>query len=72
MALKKVSVNVKLNNGVDDKGSVKTVGISLGTLNVNTFEDSKALAIINLLKACLAKSVYAVEKTELSELAANA
>lgn len=66
----KVSINVKLNDGVDETGSVKTVGVSLGSLSVSGFDADKALEVVNLLGACLTKTVYTVEKTEVTTLSA--
>ena len=66
--LKKVSVNVKLDNGTDAAGNVKTVGVSLGTLSTSGFDANKVMAIVPLLEPCLTKSVYSVEKVEVSTL----
>ena len=68
--LKKVSVNVKLNNGTDSQGNVKTVNVGLGTLSTTGFNADKALAVVSLLGPCLSKTVYAVEKVEVSTLTA--
>lgn len=65
--LVKVSVVAKLNDGVkDDK--IQTVSLSLGNLNVNTYDDQKAVNIMNLLKPCLAKDVYQTQKVAVSTL----
>ncbi len=69
---KKVSVNIKLNNGTDSAGNVNTVTISLGKLSLTGFNADKALAVTSLLTPCLTKAVYAVEKVEVSTLTANA
>ncbi len=66
--LKKVSVNVKLDNGTDSLGNVKTVSVNLGTLSVQNFDAAKAMAIVNLLDRCLVKEVYSVEKVEVSTM----
>ena len=66
-AVKKVSVNIKLNNGTTN-GVVKTLSLSLGTLNKTSFDAQKAMNIVNLLGDCLSKPVYAVEKVEVSTL----
>ena len=70
--LQKVSVSVKLNNGTDAQGNTKTVGISLGSLNKDSFDADKALAIVSALGPCLDKSVESVEKTEVSTITAAA
>ncbi len=66
--LKKVSVNVKLDNGTDALGNVKTVSVNLGNLSVQNFDAAKAMAIVNLLEPCFTKTVYSVEKVEVSTL----
>lgn len=68
--LKKVSVNVRLENGTDDDGNMKYVSISLGKLSVSNFNADQALAIVTLLAPCLNKTVGLVEKTEVSTLTA--
>ena len=65
--LTKVNVALKLNNGTKD-GNVQTVDVSLGTLNINTYDNQKAMNIINLLKPCLDKDVYKVQKVATSTL----
>ena len=65
---KKVSVNVKLDNGTDDKGNVRTVNLSLGNLSLSGFDAAKAMAVVNLIKPCLCHTVYNVEKVEVSDL----
>lgn len=69
---KKVSVNIKLNNGTDSAGNVKTVSVNLGKLSLTRFDADKVLAVKTLLEPCLAKTVHAVEKVEVSTLTANA
>ena len=68
--LKKVSVNVKLDNGTDSEGNIKTVSVSLGSLSKDNFDADKALAIVSQLGPCLSKTVEAVEKVEVSTLTA--
>lgn len=68
--LKKVSVSVKLDNGVDSEGNIKMVSLSLGSMDKDSFNADKALAIVSLLGPCLSKTVEAVEKTEVSTLTA--
>ncbi len=66
--LTKVSVVTKLNNGTGEDGKVKTLSLNLGSLDVDTYEDQKAMNIVNLLRPCLAKEVYEVQKVEVSIL----
>ncbi|MBQ7197076.1 MAG: hypothetical protein IJS40_06665 [Synergistaceae bacterium] len=65
--LNKISVTAQLNNGTKD-GKVKTLSLSLGTLNTNRYNDQKAMNIVNALEPCLSKSVYEVLKVEVSKL----
>ena len=65
--LTKISVNTKLNNGTKD-GKVTTVNVSLGTMNTSTYNDQKAMNIVDLLEPCLAKEVVGVQKVEVSDL----
>ncbi len=65
--LNKVSVTAQLNNGTKD-GKVKTLSLSLGSLDVNRYDNQKAMNIVNALEPCLSKSVYEVLKVEVSKL----
>ena len=65
--LEKDSVNIQLNNGEAD-GKVKTVSVSLGSLSTQRYDDQKAVNIVNLLRPCLSKPVFAVKKVEVSSL----
>ncbi|MBR1486953.1 MAG: hypothetical protein IJ597_06850 [Synergistaceae bacterium] len=65
--LTKVSVVAKLNNGTKD-GKVQTLGLSLGDLNIESYDDQKAMNVVNLLKPCLNKDVYEVQKVAVSVL----
>ena len=65
---KKISVNVKLDNGTDEKGNVRTVNLGLGNLSLSGFDAEKAMAVVDLIKPCLCHTVYSVEKVEVSEL----
>ena len=65
--LTKVSVVAKLNNGTkDDK--VQTLSLSIGDLNIDSYDDQKAMNVVNLLKPCLNKDVYEVQKVAVSVL----
>ena len=66
---KKVSVSIKLNNGVDSDGNVQTVSISLGSLNLTGYDDAKALAIVSALDDCLDLPVYSVDKSYVTTIA---
>lgn len=65
--LTSTKINIMLNNGTKD-GKVKTLTVSLGSLNNDRYDNQKAMNIVNALEACLAKSVYEVIKVETSKL----
>ena len=65
--LTKVSVVLKLNNGTIN-GKVQTVSLSLGDLNINTYDKEKAMNIVNLLSPCLDKDVYEVQEIPVNVL----
>lgn len=64
----KIAVNLLLNNGTTQTGSVKTATVGMGTINKDTFDVDKALAIAELIAQCLAKSVYKVRKVQYDEI----
>ena len=65
--LTKVSVVLKLTNGTIN-GKVQTVSLSLGDLNINTYDKEKAMNIVNLLSPCLDKDVYEIQEVAVSVL----
>ena len=67
---KRVSVSLKLNNGVSDKGTTKTVSLGLGTLDKTAYDAQKAMNIVALLTPCLSKELVTVEKTAVDTLTA--
>ena len=62
----KYRVNARFNNGLDPDGNVKTFGVSLGTLSLSGYTDSKALAIASALENCYSQQLYSVEKVATS------
>ena len=66
-AVRKLSVNVKLNNGTS-AGVVKTVTVGLGGLSTTGWDGQKAMNVVSLLGDCLSKPVYSVEKVAVSTL----
>ena len=68
--LRKVSVNVKLNDGTDAEGKARYVSLSLGNLSEENFDADKALAIVTALAPCLSKTVSSVEEVRVSTLTA--
>lgn len=69
--LSKVVYQMKLNNGVDMSGNVKTVNVSLGTINANAADDDKALAITNAIGPCLSKAIYFLARVDTSGIEAE-
>ena len=65
--LTKVSVVLKLNNGTIN-GKVQTVSLSLGDLNIDTYDKEKAMNIVNLLSPCLDKDVYEIQEIPVNVL----
>ena len=68
--LQKVSVNIKLNNGTDADGKLRTVSVTLGNLSASNFDADKALAIITALEPCLSKTVNSVNMVQTSTITA--
>ena len=68
--LKKISVNVKLNNGTDSEGNVRLVSVTLGNLSEENYDNDKVLAVVTALAPCLSKTVSSIEKVEVSSLSA--
>jgi len=69
--LTKVSVVAKLNNGTSAEGKLKTLSLSIGDLNIDRYDDQKAMNVVNLLRPCLAKDVYEVQKVAVSVLSSS-
>lgn len=66
-----IKVNVVLSNGTNANGTVKTINLSLGSLDKDAFNADKAMAIIDLLEPCLEKTRLRVEKHETSSLTSS-
>lgn len=62
----KIQCKVLLDNGVDAKGNVKTVSISLPTVSRTGYTDARFIAVSEALEPCLDKTVYALNKVETS------
>ncbi len=63
----KVAYQLKLNNGVSPSGTIKTLTIPLGrSINKNTANNDKALAIANAVGHILSKTVYMLVRTDTS------
>jgi len=53
----KITYTMKLRNGVDDQGNVKTVNLNLGKLSLMGFNVQNAANLASLLTQVLDKSV---------------
>lgn len=60
----KRTATLKLNNGTDSSGNIKTVSLNLGSLDVANWDADKAMAIMNALAPCLKKTVHQRTTTE--------
>ena len=67
---KSLKVSLKLNNGVSDTGTTKTVSVSLGSMSTTAFDAEKAMNIVAVLSPCLSKELLRVEKTAVDILTA--
>lgn len=70
VTLKKVTVNLVLNNGTDSQGHVKTVNSSLGNLSETNYDDDKALAVVSALQPCMSKTLVSVQRNDINNLTA--
>lgn len=61
--LKKRTFSAKLDNGRDSEGNVRTVSISMGSVNKDRWDNEKALNIAGALEPCLSKDISALEST---------
>ena len=62
--LDKVSVKMKLNNGRDSAGNVKTVTSNLGNLDPNGYDATKAVAVIEALTPLFSKGVHTIVEVD--------
>lgn len=67
---RKISVNIKLDDGVDSQGNAKYVTISLGKISLTGYNQDKAVALVNLLTPCLDKTHHATEEVKVNTLTA--
>ncbi len=66
--LEKVAVKMLLNNGQDSHGNNRTVSVSLGSLNHETYDMSKVMAIVENLVPCFSKTLSTVQEVRTSTL----
>ncbi len=62
------AITLRLNNGSNADGTVKTIGLNLGKLNKTTFDAQKVVNIVKALTPCLDRRLYSVVKTEVSTI----
>ncbi|MBQ7578777.1 MAG: hypothetical protein IJT21_10995 [Synergistaceae bacterium] len=67
---KRLAVSLKLNNGVSDKGTTKTLSVSLGSMSKTAFDADKVMNIVAVLSPCFSKELLRVEKTAVDILEA--
>ena len=67
-ALRKISVNIQLNNGTDTYGQDRYVSISLGNLSEENYDADKVYSVIEALAPCLSKTVSSVNEVRVSTL----
>ena len=67
--LKKIAVNLILNNGTSTSGAVKTLSISMGTISNTGYDATKCNTLGGLISQCLAKPIYDLRKVETKSIA---
>ncbi|MBQ7665408.1 MAG: hypothetical protein IJS42_01695 [Synergistaceae bacterium] len=67
------TVKMLLNNGSDPTtGEIRTVGVSIGSLNASAYDADKALAIASAVSQCLTKTLYRTQEITKNYIAASA
>lgn len=64
----KRTATMLLNNGVSPTGTVKTVSVSIGTLNPSAWNLQKASNIVNAMSGCLTKAMTAARHVDTYEM----
>lgn len=59
--LKKLSTVIKLENGSTSSGAVKTVNVSIGTLDKSSYDVNKIFNIVSALEAVFDKEISTVQ-----------
>lgn len=71
----KYAVSLKLNDGTTSTGAMKTVSLSLGSLDKTRYEadtsHAKAMGLVALLEPVLSKAVVGVIETTTASLVDN-
>ncbi len=69
----KYQVRMLLNNGSDPTtGEIRTVSVSIGTLDTPYYDPDKALAVASAISQCLTKTLYRTQEVQTSYLTAGA
>ena len=69
--LRSVSVNVKLEDGLDSDYNTKYVNVSLGQLDEDNYDLNKVIAVVYALVPCLSKTISQVEEVKKSYIYAG-
>lgn len=59
--VKSVVGRLLLDDGTTASGNVRTVNVSMGTLNPDNWDPEKAFTICTLIGQCLSKTLYEVD-----------
>lgn len=68
LTAQKIALTLKLDNGTSESGAVKTVSVSVASLDKDGWDDDKAFTLATLIGQCLSKNLYAIQKTETSNM----
>lgn len=64
----KIAVGLRLNNGTSDTGSIRVATVNLPSLSLTGYDDSLALAMVNVLSPCLSLPLIEARKTTTAAL----
>lgn len=60
--VEKIQCRIKLDNGTDAQGNVKTLSVSFPTVSVSGYTDARFLAVSQAVQPCLTHTIYSLEK----------
>ena len=66
--VKKIAVNLVLNNGTTKTGAAKFANVPMGTMSISGFDADKAIAVASLISSCLENTLVELRKIETSML----
>lgn len=66
--LEKYSVSMKFANGETASGGVKTMSVSIGALNQNAYDQSKAFTLASALSRAYTQMLMQIEETRRGSL----